>query len=146
MNDRDKRIIEIYSQKGSQYISDIKIVFENEDQDICPYCFRPINSEEKSIILSAIEKILSEEAKNHQRELAKYDKNITEMINELDKMISIADNFKGIYTKEYETVESQCRIVNSLLSQYGQSIEDKINSLYAQFHFLITTLYRKLKR
>lgn len=135
LNDRDKRIIEIYSQKGSQYISDIKIVFENEDQDICPYCFRPINSEEKSIILSAIEKILSEEAKNHQRELAKYDKNITEMINELDKMISIADNFKGIYTKEYETVESQCRIVNSILSQYGQSIEDKINSLYAPISF-----------
>lgn len=60
LNDRDRRILEIYSQKGSQYISDIKIVFENEDQDICPYCFRPINSEEKSIILSAMEKILSE--------------------------------------------------------------------------------------
>ena len=145
LNDRDKRIIEIYSQKGSQYISDIKIVFENEDQDICPYCFRPINSEEKSIILSAIEKILSEEAKNHQRELAKYDKNITEMINELDKMISIADNFKGIYTKEYETVESQCRIVNSLLSQYGQSIEDKINSLYAPISFSDNNIIQEIK-
>lgn len=145
LNDRDKRIIEIYSQKGSQYISDIKIVFENEDQDICPYCFRPINSEEKSIILSAIGKILSEEAKNHQRELAKYDKNITEMINELDKMISIADNFKGIYTKEYETVESQCRIVNSLLSQYGQSIEDKINSLYAPISFSDNNIIQEIK-
>jgi len=145
LNDRDKRIIEIYCQKGSQYISDIKIVFENEDQDICPYCFRPINSEEKSIILSAIEKILSEEAKNHQRELAKYDKNITEMINELDKMISIADNFKGIYTKEYETVESQCRIVNSLLSQYGQSIEDKINSLYAPISFSDNNIIQEIK-
>lgn len=145
LNDRDKRIIEIYSQKGSQYISDIKIVFENEDQDICPYCFRPINSEEKSIILSAIEKILSEEAKNHQRELAKYDKNITEMINELDKIISIADNFKGIYTKEYETVESQCRIVNSLLSQYGQSIEDKINSLYAPISFSDNNIIQEIK-
>lgn len=145
LNDRDRRILEIYSQKGSQYISDIKIVFENEDQDICPYCFRPINSEEKSIILSAIEKILSEEAKNHQRELAKYDKNITEMINELDKMISIADNFKGIYTKEYETVESQCRIVNSLLSQYGQSIEDKINSLYAPISFSDNNIIQEIK-
>ena len=145
LNDRDRRIIEIYSQKGSQYISDIKIVFENEDQDICPYCFRPINSEEKSIILSAIEKILSEEAKNHQRELAKYDKNITEMINELDKIISIADNFKGIYTKEYETVESQYRIVNSLLSQYGQSIEDKINSLYAPISFSDNNIIQEIK-
>lgn len=145
LNDRDRRILEIYSQKGSQYISDIKIVFENEDQDICPYCFRPINSEEKSIILSAMEKILSEEAKNHQRELAKYDKNITEMINELDKMISIADNFKGIYTKEYETVESQCRIVNSLLSQYGQSIEDKINSLYAPISFSDNNIIQEIK-
>lgn len=145
LNDRDRRIIEIYSQKGSRYISDIKTVFENEDQDICPYCFRPINSEEKSIILSAIEKILSEEAKNHQRELAKYDKNITEMINELDKIISIADNFKDIYTKEYETVESQCRIVNSLLSQYGQSIEDKINSLYAPISFSDNNIIQEIK-
>ena len=145
LNDRDKRIIEIYSQKGSRYITEVKSVFEKEDQNICPYCFRPINSEEKSIILSAIEKILSEEAKNHQRELAKYDKNITEMINELDKMISIADNFKGIYTKEYETVESQCRIVNSLLSQYGQSIEDKINSLYAPISFSDNNIIQEIK-
>lgn len=135
LNDRDKRIIEIYSQKGSRYITDIKAVFENENQDICPYCFRSINSEEKTIILSAIEKILSEEAKNHQKELKKQDQNITEMITELDKIITIADNFKDIYTKEYETVESQCRIVNSLLSQYSQSIEDKMNSLYAPISF-----------
>lgn len=67
------------------------------------------------------------------------------MINELDKMISIADNFKGIYTKEYETVESQCRIVNSLLSQYGQSIEDKINSLYAPISFSDNNIIQEIK-
>lgn len=146
LNDRDKRIIEIYSQKGSRYITEVKSVFEKEDQDICPYCFRPINSEEKSIILSAIEKILSEEAKNHQRELAKYDKSIAEMMAKLDKIINIADNFKDIYTNEYETVESQCRIVNSLLSQYGQSVEDKINSLYTPISFSDNNIIQEIKK
>lgn len=31
LNDRDKRIIEIYSQKGSRYITEVKSVFEKED-------------------------------------------------------------------------------------------------------------------
>ena len=146
LNDRDKRIIEIYSQKGSRYITEVKSVFEKEDQNICPYCFRPINSEEKSIILSEIEKILSEEAKNHQRELAKYDKSIAEMMTKLDKIINIADNFIDIYANEYETVESQYRIVNSLLSQYGQSVEDKINSLYAPISFSDNNIIQEIKK
>ncbi len=146
LNDRDKRIIEIYSQKGSRYITEVKSVFEKEDQNICPYCFRPINSEEKSIILSEIEKILSEEAKNHQRELAKYDKSIAEMMTKLDKIINIADNFIDIYANEYETVESQYRIVNSLLSQYGQSVEDKINSLYTPISFSDNNIIQEIKK
>ncbi|MBD8912216.1 MAG: ATP-binding cassette domain-containing protein [Ruminococcus bicirculans] len=146
LNDRDKRIIEIYSQKGSWYITEVKSVFEKEDQNICPYCFRPINSEEKSIILSEIEKILSEEAKNHQRELAKYDKSIAEMMTKLDKIINIADNFIDIYANEYETVESQYRIVNSLLSQYGQSVEDKINSLYTPISFSDNNIIQEIKK
>lgn len=146
LNDRDKRIIEIYSQKGSRYITEVKSVFEKEDQNICPYCFRPINSEEKSIILSEIEKILSEEAKNHQRELAKYDKSIAEMMTKLDKIINIADNFIDIYANEYETVESQYRIVNSLLSQYGQSVEDKINSLYTPISFSDINIIQEIKK
>ena len=146
LNDRDKRIIEIYSQKGSRYITEVRSVFEKEDQNICPYCFRPINSEEKSIILSEIEKILSEEAKNHQRELAKYDKSIAEMMTKLDKIINIADNFIDIYANEYETVESQYRIVNSLLSQYGQSVEDKINSLYAPISFSDNNIIQEIKK
>lgn len=146
LNDRDKRIIEIYSQKGSRYITEVKSVFEKEDQNICPYCFRPINSEEKSIILSEIEKILSEEAKNHQRELAKYDKSIAEMMTKLDKIINIADNFIEIYANEYETVESQYRIVNSLLSQYGQSVEDKINSLYTPISFSDNNIIQEIKK
>ncbi|MDB8745457.1 AAA family ATPase [Ruminococcus bicirculans] len=146
LNDRDKRIIEIYSQKGSRYITEVKSVFEKEDQNICPYCFRPINSEEKSIILSEIEKILSEEAKNHQRELAKYDKSIAEMMTKLDKIINIADDFIDIYANEYETVESQYRIVNSLLSQYGQSVEDKINSLYTPISFSDNNIIQEIKK
>lgn len=146
LNDRDKRIIEIYSQKGSRYITEVKSVFEKEDQNICPYCFRPINSEEKNIILSEIEKILSEEAKNHQRELAKYDKSIAEMMTKLDKIINIADNFIDIYANEYETVESQYRIVNSLLSQYGQSVEDKINSLYTPISFSDNNIIQEIKK
>ncbi len=146
LNDRDKRIIEIYSQKGSRYITEVKSVFEKEDQNICPYCFRPINSEEKSIILSEIEKILSEEAKNHQRELAKYDKSIAEMMTKLDKIINIVDNFIDIYANEYETVESQYRIVNSLLSQYGQSVEDKINSLYTPISFSDNNIIQEIKK
>lgn len=146
LNDRDKRIIEMYSQKGSRYITEVKSVFEKEDQNICPYCFRPINSEEKSIILSEIEKILSEEAKNHQRELAKYDKSIAEMMTKLDKIINIADNFIDIYANEYETVESQYRIVNSLLSQYGQSVEDKINSLYTPISFSDNNIIQEIKK
>jgi len=146
LNDRDKRIIEIYSQKGSRYITEVKSVFEKEDQNTCPYCFRPINSEEKSIILSEIEKILSEEAKNHQRELAKYDKSIAEMMTKLDKIINIADDFIDIYANEYETVESQYRIVNSLLSQYGQSVEDKINSLYTPISFSDNNIIQEIKK
>lgn len=146
LNDRDKRIIEIYSQKGSRYITEVKSVFEKEDQNICPYCFRPINSEEKSIILSEIEKILSEEAKNYQRELAKYDKSIAEMMTKLDKIINIADDFIDIYANEYETVESQYRIVNSLLSQYGQSVEDKINSLYTPISFSDNNIIQEIKK
>lgn len=146
LNDRDKRIIEIYSQKGSRYITEVKSVFEKEDQNICPYCFRPINSEEKSIILSEIKKILSEEAKNHQRELAKYDKSIAEMMTKLDKIINIADDFIDIYANEYETVESQYRIVNSLLSQYGQSVEDKINSLYTPISFSDNNIIQEIKK
>lgn len=146
LNDRDKRIIEIYSQKGSRYITEVKSVFEKEDQNICPYCFRAINSEEKSIILSEIEKILSEEAKNHQRELAKYDKSIAEMMTKLDKIINIADDFIDIYANEYETVESQYRIVNSLLSQYGQSVEDKINSLYTPISFSDNNIIQEIKK
>lgn len=146
LNDRDKRIIEIYSQKGSRYITEVKSVFEKEDQNICPYCFRPINSEEKSIILSEIEKILSEEAKNHQRELAKYDKSIAEMMTKLDKIINIADDYIDIYANEYETVESQYRIVNSLLSQYGQSVEDKINSLYTPISFSDNNIIQEIKK
>lgn len=146
LNNRDKRIIEIYSQKGTRYINEVKSIFEKDDQDICPYCFRPINSEEKSAILLAIEKILSEDAKNHQSKLEKYNKSIKEMIDELDKNINISDNFKKIYIKEYEAIESQYRIVNSLLSQYGQSVEDKINSLYTPISFSDNNIIQEIKK
>ena len=146
LNNRDKRIIEIYSQKGTRYINEVKSTFEKDDQDICPYCFRPINSEEKSAILLAIEKILSEDAKNHQSKLEKYNKSIKEMIDELDKIINISDNFKKIYIKEYEAIESQYRIVTSLLCQYSQSIEDKINSLYTPISFSNNSIMLEIKK
>lgn len=130
LSDRDKLIIEVYNQKGSQHINEIKTVFENGNQNICPYCFRSINSEEKDLILSAIEKVLSEAAKEHQNKLIQCKKQISQAIDTFDKLMTIADNFKDIYTNEYDTFDSQYRIVNSLLSECSQCIDDKINSIY----------------
>ena len=68
------------------------------------------------------------------------------MMTKLDKIINIADDFIDIYANEYETVESQYRIVNSLLSQYGQSVEDKINSLYTPISFSDNNIIQEIKK
>lgn len=130
LNDREKRIIEIYNQKGARYISEIKNTFENKDQNVCPYCFRSINNNEKYLILSVIEYILSQTAKNHEDELNQYLIKITQKINMLDKTITIADELKDIYTEEYDKFESQYKIVDFLLAEYSQHIDNKMNSIY----------------
>lgn len=146
LNDRDKRIIEIYSKNGQQYITEIKKTFENENQDICPYCFRSINSEERNLILLGIEKVLSEAAKEHQNKLNQCTKKISLVIDKLDKIMTIADKLKDIYTNEYDTFDSQYRVVNSLLSQYSQCLEDKMNSIYSPISLSDNNINQELQK
>ena len=130
LSDRDKLILEIYNQKGARYITEIKTTFENNKQTVCPYCFRAVNIDEKVSILSGIEKVLSEIAKEHQEKLHQYKIKISNAIDLLDGVLTVADQLKDIYSNEYVIFEVAYRIINSLLVSYMHHIDDKINSVY----------------
>ena len=52
-----------------EFVNDIKTTFSNNDVEICPFCARPINEDEKEDIIKGIEKILSKLVEEHQKKL-----------------------------------------------------------------------------
>ncbi len=146
LNDRDRLILEIYNQKGTNYFSDVKYTFENDELNVCPYCFRDINSEEKKYILSRIEKVLSEIAQQHQIKLQYYQKSIIKAIDLLDNVEMVADNLKNIYIEEYEVFEASSKIIHSLLAEYIRAVDEKINSIYIPVQIIDRGINDEIKK
>ena len=130
LSERDCRIIDILAQRGADHLTDVKSVFSSNETDYCPFCFRNIGETEKSDIINMVENALSEEAKDHENQLRKYFQQIKSIEDRIDKLIDAGSDLKTIYQLEYEQLESSVKVISSILSEYLQKLQDKINSIY----------------
>lgn len=124
------KTIEMYSESRSNEIIDQF----STDIDYCPYCFRPINIEEKNTLISKISSVLSKESDEFVYKLDK------QKIREYEKIIIPAFISKGI-TQEYEFKVVE---FNSAINNLNDEIEKKKMNLYTSMSSECLDDYQKV--
>lgn len=135
LSERDKLILSIVEERGNTYLDTIKDSFSNQSQKFCPFCFRDISDSEKSDIIVGIEKVLNKAVEDHKIMLVKHKNKIGNLIDNLDKTMSTADMLKDIYSEKFLCFYANFKIMNSLLCEYFQKIDEKINNLFVPLEF-----------
>lgn len=130
ITDRDKLILSIYDKRGKSFFDEIKSTFSNEKENICPFCFRSVSSDEKNLILGNIKIALSEIANKHEEDLREKKRIVDSLIVEFSEIQSAASKLKNLFSDDFITFDAYSHIVDQLLANYSQLLESKINSIY----------------
>ncbi len=130
ITDRDKLIVSIYNQRGKSFFDEIKNTFSGDKENVCPFCFRSVSSDEKNDILDNIKTSLSEIATKHEAELKNKKRIIDSLILKFSEIQNAAEKLKDLYSDDFTTFDAYSHIIDQLLADYSQKLESKMNSIY----------------
>jgi len=121
VNDREKKILDAISNGEQNSIEDIKIKFEKEDIDFCPYCFQKVTKEYKKELIKSIQNVLNKDAEEHKNEL-----------NEIgiDALKSDYSGYSEIDKRLVEELEKKIDEHNILVGTYKEQINQKKKSIF----------------
>ena len=72
LSEREKFILSLLKEKGSDYVASINEYFAEQKHSICPFCIQPVASEYREKLCDSVEKILSKVADEHKHDLLKF--------------------------------------------------------------------------
>ncbi|MBF0989274.1 MAG: AAA family ATPase [Clostridiales bacterium] len=124
LSEREKRIFKLLEKENGNYrLNEIKEYFSKSEENICPYCFRNIDREYKSELVTSIEKILNKEVEIHKNELE------SQKLNKIE--IDLVD-FKEISEKLVKSCEEEIGNFNLYIEEVNKMIQQKIDNVYNQ--------------
>lgn len=139
---REKRLIEELDRYGSEKIEGIRDYFTDKGSDICPYCLQNVGKEYRANLIKSIEKVLSEESKQHQEELEKF--RLSEIVQEFDpylkldkKLIQIAKTYLGQYNSAVRCIN---KCIDEKKSNVFKAVKPAKFAIKAKFDRLISVL------
>lgn len=121
LNDRDRLILKTIEESGQSRISEIQKTASDPNVHYCPYCFRPLDENNKKDLLQRISLVLNETVENHRRELSN---------NLFDPLSWHKEFYTGIDIPLEQEIELKVIFINSLISQYNAKIQDKLENIY----------------
>ena len=121
LSEREKFILSLLKEKGSDYVASISEYFAEQKHSICPFCIQPVASEYREKLCDGVEKILSKVADEHKHDLLKF------------KLQPLAIDF-NLYKNLDKTIVEKCEILledlNVLIERVNQYISQKSNDVY----------------
>ena len=141
LSEREKRIFKLLEEENGNYrLNEIKEYFSKSEENICPYCFRDIDKEYKSKLVTSIEKILTKEVDRHKKELE------SQKLNKIE--IDLVD-FKEIDENLVKSCEKEIDELNSNIDKVNKMIQRKIDNVYNQIvidDLNINSKYKECRR
>jgi wobble nucleotide-excising tRNase len=119
LTEREQEIFKVMEK--SSYITTASEYFNEENNDICPFCFRRVNEDYKKELLANINKILNKDVEKHQQQLKSAQLSTYDF--DLDKF-SPLDNQQAI------AVDNAVQKYNDIVHRYNKQCEEKINNPY----------------
>lgn len=112
-----EEIYTVIANYGESRLNEIKVEFES-NTNICPYCFRPINQNEKDKVVSTIKRVLSKETDGIKEKINSL------VINEysINNLPEIVD--KGLELKLHKCREQYNSEVNIINGYLHKKLED----------------------
>ena len=121
LSSREKIILSLLKEKGSDYVASISEYFVDNEHSICPFCIQPVTNEHRESLCDSVEKILSKVADEHKRDIVKF------------KLQPLNIDF-GLYKNLDETILEKCQSLldelNVLIEQVNQYVNQKSNDVY----------------
>lgn len=147
LTEREKTLFKLIENDKKYQIDEMKKTFDNINCKICPYCLQPIESQYRNSLVKSIEKVLSEEQENHDKELRssimkKLDINL-DKFNDIDKDIireclDIVEEINNQILKCNEILENKIknpfRPISIEVNQFD--FKKKINKLKGKLNIL----------
>lgn len=122
LNDRERLLIQILQEeKGINKLFEIKNYFSGSDEKDCPFCFQKVDKVYSNQLIESIEKILSQKAEDHIKELEKV--RLEEWTIDFTPYIKLPQEIVETCEKSFSEYNSEIRRINDL-------IEKKINNVY----------------
>lgn len=157
LTDREKKILAIYESLPGR-VESASATFSS-GADLCPYCFRPIDANERNSLIESINKILNKDVDDYKKELAlitfptiSFDKNVyralgKDLVDEVDNAVvaakAILEAYQADVSAKRENVFSQTTYPVRDLATAISFVNTKLAKLEKKRQELITRADQK---
>lgn len=121
LTEREKFILSLLKEKGSDYVTSINEYFVEPEHKTCPFCLQPVTNKHRDELRDSIEKILSKVADEHKHDLLKF---------KLQPLNIDFDLYKNLDDNIVEKCKLLLNELNILIEQVNQYIIQKTNDVY----------------
>ncbi|MDK7723890.1 AAA family ATPase [Slackia exigua] len=125
LTDRDRRILSLAEREGMGTLTKSRNYFKIDGNDMCPFCFRNINEEEKTGLFDSVSALLNEAANKHAKDLS--DLHIPAFAIDLSGFVELS-------REDVEAANSLVKEIQEKLAFLNCQIEAKIQNLYSPVH------------
>lgn len=116
---REQRLLYLVQTGHGEELRNTAQEFDSSELNVCPKCHQPISKQYKAELIESIQKVLSEEVKNHQNELKTTI--LSEMTLDLDPFQSLPS---------YQSCVDQIVAINQSIQNNNRLLQSKINDPY----------------
>lgn len=141
LSEREQYLLGLVQKAKGEELRQTAEDFEDSTLNICPKCYQPLSDDYKKNLIASIHKVLSEEVKNHQKQLDKMLIPEVEMdilaFQELDHYHSCINGIKNVN----EIILNNNRLINSKKEDPFTPIKEEVKSLEEALATLTTALH-----
>ncbi|MDD5918180.1 MAG: AAA family ATPase [bacterium] len=119
LTERERYLMRLVQTGHSEELKTTAEEFNSANLTICPKCHQSLTTQYKADLIESIEKVLSEEVKNHQRKLGQM------IIPDIEMDLSHFQNMPS-----YQPCIGQIDVINGLLHHNNEHLQAKIDDPY----------------
>lgn len=121
LSEREKFLLTVLIEEGQEHPQKIKTYFSKTENKRCPFCLQPVDEEYKKELFTSIERALSKDAEEHQKELYK---------RKCEKVFFDYSPYSELSKKLIDNSEQCLEALNKSIDDINALLKQKIDDVY----------------